>query len=181
MDRYIPDDLFKVAIGANSAQLIGQHMLDSFYQSIEAAAAKNASMSLLRVLGPEPNFLGNNYTKLMAASAIGADQLLIKSVTDKVRDPLGAVALGIKSTGSVIPQAADAMKSWARSDKLIGAATGPLASNAEWALSGRSIQDMAMAQMEKHFAGLQESVRSIFDKSDQAAKYAFAARDLLSC
>lgn len=165
MNRYISDDLFRVALGTNSAQLIGQHMLDSFYQSIEAAAAKSASMSLLKALGPEPNFLGNNYTKLMAASAIGVDQLLMKSVADKARDPLGAAALGIKSTGSVIPQAADAMKSWARSDKLIGAATGSLASNAEWALSGRSIQDMAMGHMEKHFAGLQESVRSIFDKA----------------
>lgn len=144
--------------------LLGKNLVNSIHDSLGALSAIDPTMSLLKTLGPNPSFLGNDYAKRMATFGLAANRSNgLDLFTESVRIPWGTTIPGTRNSVDIGAKAVAAMSSKAGWNTYFAAVKAPLARNTENLFVQRpSIQNTLYFQFEKQFAGIRESVQSVF-------------------
>ncbi|MCA0444291.1 hypothetical protein [Corynebacterium amycolatum] len=148
-------------------QLFGIGAGEQVRASLVSSAAGASAMSWLSSLGPEPNFVGNNYAKHLAMTGLEADRLgLWPSISKQMKDEWGVSRISAElARGFDVPtNAAQAMLGILGDQSAF--VTESVAKHA--ALAGglsEPVADIFNSYFENHFAGIKESIQSVFDNA----------------
>lgn len=167
MNRYLPHEALGLTPGVNMGQLFGIGAGEQVRASLASSAAGASAMSLLSSLGPEPNFVGNNYAKHLAMTGLEADRLgLWPSISKQMKGEWGVSHISAElARGFDVPtNAAQAVLGILGDQSAI--VTESVAKHA--ALAGglsESVAGIFNSHFENHFAGIKESIQSVFDNA----------------
>lgn len=167
MNRHLPHEALGFTPAVNMNQLLGIGVAEQAREAFASSVAGTSAMSMLSALGPGPNIMGNDYAKRLAMSGLDADRLGLRtSMSERFGDKWGVAGIGAElasKVGSPLSTTQSAL-GVLRPHALFE--TDSLAKHA--ALAGglsNSIAGMFESHFEKHFAGIRDSIQSVFDKA----------------
>ncbi|WP_141681494.1 MULTISPECIES: hypothetical protein [Corynebacterium] len=167
MNRHLPHEALGFTPAVNMNQLLGIGVAEQAREAFASSVAGASAISMLSALGPGPNIMGNDYAKRLAMSGLDADRLGLRtSMSERFGDKWGVAGIGAElasKVGSSLSTAQSAL-GVLRPHALFE--TDSLAKHA--ALAGglsNSIAGMFESHFEKHFAGIRDSIQSVFDKA----------------
>lgn len=167
MNRYLPHDALGLTPGVDMSQLLGIGVAKQAREALASSVEEASAMSMLSSLGPEPNFLGNNYTKHLAMTGLEVDRLgLWPSISAQMESRWGIANIGADLANRLSESALAAQSALGVLGNYALFGTESLAKHA--AIAGglsNSVAGMFDSHFEKHFAGIRDSIQSVFDNA----------------
>ncbi|WP_374063984.1 hypothetical protein ABMV15_12040 [Corynebacterium belfantii] len=95
MNRYLPHEALGLTPRVNMSQLLGMGVAEQAREALASSVAEASAMSMLSSLGPEPNFLGNQYAKHLAMTGLEVDRLgLWPSISEQMESRWDIASIG---------------------------------------------------------------------------------------